>query len=114
MCDFMQALIPPVPGTIPAHRFVTSVLHTFPVTATVSTRSAQVGDTSVKCDFMQALIRPSPGCMPAHSVLISPAHGLPACVATATEPDSSRAVDITSPDRITAILGSSVRFKKGG
>ena len=47
MCDFMQALIPPVPGTIPAHNFVISVLHTFPVTATVSKRSSQVGDSSV-------------------------------------------------------------------
>jgi hypothetical protein len=61
MCDFMQALIPPVPGTIPAHSFVRSVLHTFPLTATVSKRSSQVGDRLVKCDFMQALIRPSPG-----------------------------------------------------
>jgi hypothetical protein len=53
MCDFMQALMPPVPGSIPAHSFVTSVLHTFPVTATVSKLSWQVGDRSVKCDFMQ-------------------------------------------------------------
>src|ERR1700722_3746495 len=46
--------------------------------------------------------------MPAHSVLISPAQGLPACCATAAEPDSSSAVNITSPDRIPVILGSSV------
>src|SRR6516165_9835515 len=51
--------------------------------------------------------------MPAHSVLISPAQGLPACCATATEPDSSSAVNITSPDRVPAILNSSMRFKKG-
>src|SRR3974377_567401 len=51
--------------------------------------------------------------MPAHSVLISPAQGLPACCATATEPDSSSAVNITSPDRIPDILNSSMRFKKG-
>jgi hypothetical protein len=47
MCDFMQALTRPVPGSIRAHRFVTSVLHTFPLTATVSTRSSQVGERSV-------------------------------------------------------------------
>jgi len=34
MCDFIQVLIPPVPGSIPAHSFVTSALHTFPDTAT--------------------------------------------------------------------------------
>src|SRR5215468_10477182 len=49
--------------------------------------------------------------MPAHSVLISPAQGLPAC-ATATEPDSSSAVSITSPDCIPAILDSTTRSKK--
>ena len=37
----------------------------------------------------------------------------PACCATAAEPDSSSAVNITSPYRIPAILGSSVKFKKG-
>src|ERR1700722_4307723 len=52
--------------------------------------------------------------MPAHSVLISPAQGLPACCATAAEPDSSSAVNITSPDRIPVILGSSVKLRKGG
>src|SRR6476660_1129413 len=51
--------------------------------------------------------------MPAHSVLISPAQGLPACCATATEPDSSSAVNIICPDRIPAILDSSMRFKEG-
>ena len=51
MCDFMQALIPPVPGSIPAHSFAMSALHTFPVTAIVSTRSWQLGDRSVKCHF---------------------------------------------------------------
>src|SRR5215831_1438940 len=61
MCDFMQALIPPVPGTIPAHSFAISPLHTFPVTATVCTPSSQAFERSVRCDFMQALIRPSPG-----------------------------------------------------
>src|ERR1700689_4934378 len=49
--------------------------------------------------------------MPAHSVLISPAQGLPACCATAAEPDSSIAVNITSPDRIPVILGSSAKFR---
>jgi hypothetical protein len=38
---------------------------------------------------------------------------LPACCATAAEPDSSSAVNITSPDRIPVILGSSVKFRKG-
>jgi hypothetical protein len=38
---------------------------------------------------------------------------LPACCATATEPDSSSAVNMTSPDRILAILDSPVRFKRG-
>jgi hypothetical protein len=44
--------------------------------------------------------------------LISPAQGLPAYCATATEPDSSSVVNITSPDRIPAILGSS-EIQKG-
>src|SRR5471030_2253949 len=52
--------------------------------------------------------------MPAHSVLISPAQGLPACCATAAEPDSSSAVNITSQDRIPVILDSSVKFRKRG
>src|SRR5437868_15162631 len=50
--------------------------------------------------------------MPAHNVLISPAQGLPACCATATESDSSSAANITSPDRIPAILDSS-EIQKG-
>src|SRR5215510_10991632 len=49
--------------------------------------------------------------MPAHSILISLAQGLSAC-ATATEPDSSSAVNITSPDRIPAILDFSTRSKR--
>jgi hypothetical protein len=50
--------------------------------------------------------------MPAHSVLISPAQGLGAGCATATEPDTSSVVNITSPDRIPAISGSS-EIQKG-
>src|SRR5215471_15954819 len=49
--------------------------------------------------------------MPLHSVLISLAQGLPTC-ATATEPDSSSAVNITSPDRIPAILDFLYEIKK--
>src|SRR5215475_6370814 len=49
--------------------------------------------------------------MPAHSFLISATQGLPAC-ATAAEPDSSSAVNTTSPDCIPAILDSSTRSKK--
>src|SRR3954447_25525913 len=51
--------------------------------------------------------------MPAHSFLISLAQGLPACCARATELESSSAVIITSPDRIPAILVSSVRWMNG-
>src|SRR6185295_2227271 len=50
--------------------------------------------------------------MPAHSFLISSAQGLPAC-ATAAEPDSSSAVNMTNPDRIPATLDFSVEIQKG-
>src|SRR6202035_5030136 len=111
MCDLMQALIPPVPGTTPAHSFATSALHTFPVTATVYARCWQLSDSSVKCALTQALSRPSPGAMPAQNFLISPAQGAPVSCATAAEPDSSSAVNITSPDRIPVILNSPIRSK---
>src|SRR5882757_6885559 len=100
---------------MPAHSFARSVLHAFPVIATVITRSSQVCDKLVKCDFMQALIRPSPGCMPAHSVLISLAQGFPVCCASATEPESNNAaVSIASPDLIRVTVDYSVKSKKSG